>query len=64
MKPKRTWIRDTILFLIIQLACFGIGILRKAGYEVKNGDFFKIGIPFTLAAILPAYILLWIFYGI
>ena len=42
----------------------GIGILRKAGYEVKNGDFFKIGIPFTLAAIIPAYILLWIFYGI
>ncbi|MBE6974403.1 MAG: TRAP transporter large permease subunit [Ruminococcaceae bacterium] len=42
----------------------GIGILRKAGYEVKNGDFFKIGIPFTLAAIIPAYILLWIFFGV
>ena len=41
----------------------GIGILRKEGYEVKNGDFFKIGIPFTLAAIIPAYIYLWIFYG-
>ena len=42
----------------------GIGILRKEGYEVKNADFFKIGIPFTLAAIIPAYIYLWIFFGI
>lgn len=42
----------------------GIGILRKEGYEVKNSDFFKIGIPFTLAAIIPAYIYIWVFYGI
>lgn len=42
----------------------GIGILRKAGFEVKNGDFFKIGIPFTLAAILPAYAYIWLIYGI
>lgn len=41
----------------------GIGILRKEGYEVKNSDFFKIGIPFTIAAIIPAYIYLWIAYG-
>ena len=41
----------------------GIGILRKAGYEVKNGDFFKIGIPFTLVAIIPAYIYIWVLYG-
>ena len=41
----------------------GIGILRKAGHEVKNADFFNIGIPFTLAAIIPAYIYLWIFFG-
>ncbi len=41
----------------------GIGILRKDGCTVKNSDFFKIGIPFTLAAIIPAYIYLWIFYG-
>ena len=37
-----------------------IGMLRRAGYEVKNADFFKIGIPFTLAAIIPAYIYIWI----
>ena len=41
----------------------GIGILRKNGQEVSNGDFFKIGIPFTLAAIVPAYILVWILFG-
>ena len=41
----------------------GIGILRKEGYTVKNADFFKIGIPFTLAAIIPAYIYIWIMYG-
>ncbi|MDD5897829.1 MAG: SLC13 family permease [Clostridia bacterium] len=42
----------------------GIGILRKAGYEVKNSDFFKIGIPFTLAAIIPAYLYVWLLYGV
>ena len=42
----------------------GIGILRREGYTVKNSDFFKIGIPFTLAAIVPAYIYLWLVYGI
>ena len=42
----------------------GIGILRREGYEVKNADFFKIGIPFTLAAIIPAYIYIWLVYGI
>ena len=41
----------------------GIGILRKEGYEVKNSDFMKIGVPFTLAAIIPAYIYIWVFYG-
>lgn len=41
----------------------GIGILRKEGYEVKSKDFFRIGVPFTLAAIIPAYIYIWIFYG-
>lgn len=42
----------------------GIGILRREGYEVKNADFFRIGIPFTLAAIIPAYIYIWLVYGI
>ena len=42
----------------------GIGILRKEGYEVANSDFFKIGIPFTLAAIVPAYVLIWVLFGV
>ena len=41
----------------------GIAILRRDGYTVTNGDFFKIGIPFTLAAIIPAYILIWVLFG-
>lgn len=40
----------------------GIGILRKEGWEVKNTDFLKIGVPFTLAAVIPAYIYFWILY--
>lgn len=42
----------------------GIGILRKDGHVVKNSDFMRIGIPFTLAAVIPAYIYIWIFYGV
>ena len=42
----------------------GMGILKKAGYTVKNSDFFKIGIPFTMAAVIPAYFYIWIMYGI
>ena len=42
----------------------GIGILRKEGYEVANRDFMGIGVPFTLAAIIPAYIYIWVFYGV
>ena len=42
----------------------GIGILRKEGHDVSNADFFKIGIPFTLSAIVPAYILIWILFGV
>lgn len=37
----------------------GIGILRKEGYEVKTGDFMKIGVPFTLVAVTVGYLLLW-----
>lgn len=40
----------------------GIGILRKEGYEVKTRDFTRIGIPFTLSAIVPAYIYFWLLY--
>ena len=42
----------------------GIGILRKEGHEVANADFFKIGIPFTLSAVVPAYVVLWLLFGV
>lgn len=41
----------------------GIGILRKQGHDVKNWDFMKISIPYTLAAVTTAYILLWLIWG-
>lgn len=41
----------------------GTAILRKEGFEVKNKDFFKIGIPFTFAAVISSYVYLWIVYG-
>ena len=36
-----------------------IGILRKNGYEVQNKQFFRIGLPFTLAAVLTGYLYIW-----
>ncbi len=38
----------------------GIGILRKEGYEVKAPTFMKYGVPFTLAAVITGYLLLWV----
>ena len=37
----------------------GIGILKKEGYNVKLSDFLKIGLPFTLVAVLSGYALVW-----
>lgn len=36
-----------------------IGILRKDGHTVTSAQFMKIGIPFTLAAVLTGYIAIW-----
>ncbi len=41
----------------------GIGILRKEGYEVKSTTFMKYGVPFTLAAVITGYILLWVIWA-
>jgi len=38
----------------------GIGILRKEGYEVSAGQFMKLSIPFTLAAVISGFILTWL----
>ncbi len=37
----------------------GIGLLRKEGYEVSAGQFMRLGIPFTLAAVITGYLLVW-----
>lgn len=37
----------------------GIGILRKEGYEVTSAAFMKYGVPFTLAAVMTGYLLIW-----
>lgn len=37
-----------------------IGILRREGHEVKVRDFMKIGVPFTLVAVLVGYIFIWV----
>ncbi|HWR23904.1 MAG TPA: SLC13 family permease [Feifaniaceae bacterium] len=42
----------------------GLGILRKEGYEVKATEFMKVSVPFTLAAVLTGYVLIWLFWGI
>jgi Na+/H+ antiporter NhaD/arsenite permease-like protein len=40
-----------------------LGILRKEGYEVKAGEFMKISVPFTLAAVTTGYILIWLIWS-
>ena len=37
-----------------------IGILQKEGCEVKSKDFFRIGIPFTLTAVVVGYLFTWL----
>ncbi len=41
-----------------------IGILRKNGETVKVKDFLRIGVPFTLAAVLAGYAYIWLVWGI
>ncbi len=36
-----------------------VGLLRKKGLHVSFGDFVKIGLPFTLAAVSVAYLFIW-----
>ena len=40
-----------------------LGILRKDGYEVSSWEFMKIGIPFTMAAVISAYIMIWLIWA-
>ena len=36
-----------------------VGMLKKNGYEVGFGDFARIGVPFTLTAVLVGYLFIW-----
>lgn len=39
-----------------------IGILEKEGITVKTKDFMKIGFPFTMAAVITGYVLVWLWW--
>ena len=41
----------------------GVGILRKEGHEVGFWRFVGMGLPFTIAATLPAYLFIWWLWG-
>ena len=41
----------------------GIGILKKNGYDVSFKEFMKIGLPFTLTAVLCGYLFIWFVWG-
>lgn len=38
-------------------------LLKKEGHSVKFGEFMRIGLPFTLAAVIPAYLFIWFLWG-
>lgn len=40
-----------------------IGILRREGYTVKNKDFLRIGVPFTLVAVTVGYLYCWLIWA-
>ena len=40
----------------------GIGLLKKLGYSVSFKDFFKIGFPITLTAVISGYLLIFFIY--
>ena len=41
-----------------------IGILRKNGETVTTGDFLRIGVPFTLSAVLVGSLVIWLVWGV
>ena len=55
---------DTIAAIATALAPAAIGILRKNGETVRLRDFLRIGVPFTLSAVLAGYIYIWLVWGI
>ena len=41
-----------------------IGILRKDGLDVKNSQFMKISVPYTLTAVTVAYLVVWLLWSV
>jgi Na+/H+ antiporter NhaD/arsenite permease-like protein len=41
-----------------------LGILKKRGYTVSFGEFMRIGIPYTIAAVLSACAFVWWLWGV
>lgn len=37
----------------------GVGLLRKEGYNVSFKDFFKLGLPLTMSALVVGYLFIW-----
>jgi len=42
----------------------GMGILNRSGFEVSTKDFMKIGVPFTLVAVIGGGLFTWFIWGI
>ena len=38
----------------------GVGLLKKEGYTVSFGEFMRIGLPYTMIAVLAGYLYLWL----
>ena len=41
----------------------GVGLLIREGHDVSFRDFARIGVPFTLAAVVVSYLFLWFVWG-
>ena len=53
-----TLVGDTTLGIEPHLL-YSVGLLRKEGYQVSFGEFMRIGIPYTFAAVLTGYLYFW-----
>lgn len=37
-----------------------VGLLESEGYQVSFKDFMRIGVPYTLVAVIAGYIFIWV----
>ena len=40
-----------------------VGMLRKGGYPVSFSEFMRIGIPYTLVAVMTGYLYFWVIWA-